>query len=404
MPRSKQNKKSASGAGTIRRKVVHRNGKEYTYWEARYTVGFDPGTGKQMRKSVTAKTQKEAAQRLRQATTELDGGIYQEPCKMALGQWLDIWQKDYLGTVKPKTLEAYRSNIRNHIKPALGAVRLEALTTPQIQAFYNELSEPVKEDIRPLSPKTIKLIHGVLHKALQQAVSIGYLRFNPSDACILPRIIRKELHPLDDSDAGRFMAAIKGHPFERLYLVALFTGMRRGEVLGLAWDNVDFARGMILINQQLQKHQERDGSYGYHLVPTKNSKGRILTLAPYVMELLRRQHVAQLEWHLKAGACWEDSGLVFTNELGGHLKIPTVYHNFKRIVASIGCPALRMHDLRHSYATAAIRAGDDIKTVQGHLGHATAAFTLDVYGHLTDQMKQASAARMENYIRSISGQ
>ena len=140
MPRSKQNKKSASGAGTIRRKVVHRNGKEYTYWEARYTVGFDPGTGKQIQKSVTAKTQKEAAQKLRQATTELDRGIYQEPCKMALGQWLDIWQKDYLGAVKPKTLEAYRSNIMNHIKPALGAVRLEALTAPQIQAFYNELS------------------------------------------------------------------------------------------------------------------------------------------------------------------------------------------------------------------------------------------------------------------------
>ena len=402
MPRGKQNKKNASGAGTIRKKIVHRGGKEYIYWEARYTIGFDPGTGKQKQRSITAKTQKEAAQKLRQATAELDRGIYQEPCKMQLGKWLDIWQTDYLGSAKPRTIENYKSNIANHIKPALGAIRLEALTTPQIQGFYNELLQPEKESVQPLSAKTIKLIHGILHRALQQAVAIGYLRFNPSDACTLPRVVKKELKPLDDETAGRFVAAIKDHPYEAIYLVTLFTGMRRGEVLGLAWDRVDFVRGTVLINQQLQKYQERDGSYNYHLMPTKNSKGRSLTPAPYVMGLLRRQRARQAEWRLKAGVSWQDTGLVFTDELGAHLKIPTVYHNFKRIAASIGLPDLRLHDLRHSYATAAIHSGDDIKTVQGNLGHATAAFTLDVYGHLTDQMKQTSAERMERYIRSVS--
>ena len=153
--RGKQNKKGTAGAGTIRRKVVRRGGKEYAYWEARYTTGFDPGTGKQKQRSITAKTQKEAAQKLRQATAELDRGIYQEPCKMQLGKWLDIWQADYLGGAKPRT----------------------------------------KEGVPPLSAKTIKLIHGILHKALQQAVAIGYLRFNPSDACALPRVIKKELRP-----------------------------------------------------------------------------------------------------------------------------------------------------------------------------------------------------------------
>lgn len=147
MPHGKQNKKSAAGAGTIRRKVVHRNGKEYVYWEARYTIGFAPGTGKQKQRSITAKTQKEAAQKLRQATTELDRGIYQEPCKMMLGKWLDIWQADYLGSVKPRTVESYKSNIANHIKPALGAIRLETLTTPQIQGFYNKLLQPENESV-----------------------------------------------------------------------------------------------------------------------------------------------------------------------------------------------------------------------------------------------------------------
>lgn len=131
---------------------------------------------------------------------------------MPLGKWLDIWQTDYLGSAKPRTIENYKSNIANHIKPALGAIRLEALTTPQIQGFYNNLFQPERENIPPLSAKTIKLIHGILHKALQQAVAIGYLRFNPSDSCTLPRVIKKELKPLDDDATGRFIAAIKGHP------------------------------------------------------------------------------------------------------------------------------------------------------------------------------------------------
>lgn len=249
MPRGKQTKKNAPGAGTIRKKTVLRNGREYSYWEARFTIGFDPGTGKQKQKSVTGKTQKEVAQRLRQITSELDRGTYLEPCKMTLGQWMDIWQKTYLGSVKPRTVEAYQSDIKNHIKPAMGAIKLEALNTPDIQAFYNRLFKPESENVKPLSPKTIRLIHGILHKSLQQAVAIGYLRFNPTEACSLPRVEHKALKPMDDIAISRFMAAVQGHPYEAVFLVTLFTGMRKGEVLGLTWDHVDFARGTLLVNQ-----------------------------------------------------------------------------------------------------------------------------------------------------------
>ena len=140
------------------------------------------------------------------------------------------------------------------------------------------------------------------------------------------------------------------------------------------------------------------------MASTKNGRGRQITSAPYVMSLLRRQKKEQAQWRLMAGASWQESDLVFTNRLGVHLSPCTVYRNFKRLVKEIGMPNLRFHDLRHSYAVAAIRSGDDIKTVQGNLGHATAAFTLDVYGHVTDQMKQASAARMENFIKRVSMQ
>ena len=137
MPQSK--KKAASGAGSIRKVTKTRNGKQYTYWEARFTTGYDPGTGKQIQKTISGKTQKDVAERLREATTELDHGTYIAPCKTSLGEWLDIWLETYLVDVKPRTKEIYRNNICRHIKPALGAARLEELSPHDIQSFYNSL-------------------------------------------------------------------------------------------------------------------------------------------------------------------------------------------------------------------------------------------------------------------------
>lgn len=384
--------KSAAGAGTIRKKTVTRKGKQYAYWEARYTVGYDPGTGKQIQRSISGKTQKEVAQKLKAATAAIDSGTYQAPSKMTVGQWLDIWQKDYLGGVKPRTVDSYKSIIKNHLKPSMGAVKLENLTAHTIQHFYNGLK---------LSPKSVKNVHGILHKALQQAVSNKYIRFNPADACILPRVVKHEIKPLDETQIRLFLEAIKGHRYEYLYTVTLFTGMREGEVLGLTWDCVNLDKGTITINKQLQKVRGTGGEY--QLVPTKNSKGRNITLAPFVLSILKRVKAQQSMWKLHCGKYWEnDTGLVFTDEWGNHLCAQTVYLHFKQIAASIGLPDARFHDLRHSYAVAAIRAGDDIKTVQENLGHATAAFTLDVYGHVTEQMKQASADRLENFIKAVS--
>lgn len=396
----KRSTRAAQGSGTIRKKTVTKNGKSYTYWEARYTVGYNPGTGKQIQRSITGKSQKEVTQKLKAITVSIDAGTYTAPSKMTVGEWLSIWKTEYLNGVRPRTVEAYDCQIRNHIEPALGAIRLEALIPHTIQAFYNTLGQP-KKNKSALSAKSIRNIHGILHRALQQAVTNGYIRSNPADPCILPKVERKELKPLDEDDISRFMEAIKGHRFELLYLTTLFTGMREGEVLGLTWDCVDFTRGIVTINKQLQKVLDRVSDY--HLVPTKNGKGRVIAPAPFVMDLLKTQRQKQTEWQLLVGPLWDNiDGLVFTDETGRHLCHHTVYQNYKRVAASIGLPASRFHDLRHSFAVASIRAGDDIKTVQGNLGHATASFTLDVYGHVTDQMKQASATRMDQYIKSIS--
>ena len=226
------------------------------------------------------------------------------------------------------------------------------------------------------------------------------LRTNPSDACELPRAVRKEIVPLEDEQITQFLKAIEGHTHEYLYKIALFTGMREGEVLGLTWDCIDFKRGTLVIRRQLVRERQKGGEY--HFSTPKNGKMRVIVLAPTVIELFKAQRAKQALMMMDAGKNWESHNLIFTNPTGGYLSYRTVYDCFKRVVKKLGLPNTRFHDLRHTYAVAAIKSGDDIKTVQENLGHATAAFTLDVYGHVTDQMKHVSANRMEAFISSVS--
>ncbi|MBQ3372721.1 MAG: site-specific integrase [Oscillospiraceae bacterium] len=236
-------------------------------------------------------------------------------------------------------------------------------------------------------------------QALDQAVSLGELESNPSSSCKLPKVRRKEITPLEDSQIKTFLELIKGHPHEYLYKITLFTGMREGEVLGLTWACVDMQYGNLTVKQQLRREQKKGGQY--YFSPTKNGKSRTIALSPSVVYLFRCQKQKQML--MKAAVPeWEKTNLVFTNSKGGVLSYRTVYDCFKRIVKKMGCPELRFHDLRHQYAVIAIKNGDDIKTIQGNLGHATAAFTLDVYGHVTEQMKRDSANRMESYLQALS--
>lgn len=381
--------KNAKGAGSIRKRSDGR-------WEARYTAGRDPGTGKQIQKSVYGKTQAEVRKKLQKSCVAIDEGIYIDPVKFTVGDWLDVWLSDYTPNLKPLTLKSYEGHIKNHIKPAIGAIKLSALNTHQIQTFYNRLIKG-NGDTRGISPKTLKNLHGVLHKALKQAVEMGYIKFNPSDACRIPRIEKPDIKPLEDTEITQLLKAIDGHKYETLFLVDLFTGMRQGEILGLTWDCVDFQKGTITIYRQLQKIKGE-----YRFVSLKNDKRRCITPAQSIMRLLQDHKRIQNEWRLKAGEAWERSGLVFTNELGRHLAHCTVYNNFKRVAKSIGLKKARFHDLRHSYAVAALQSGDDIKTVQENLGHHSASFTLDVYGHVSERMRRESAERMERFIKGVS--
>ncbi len=390
-----QSKRTTSGMGSIRKITRTINGKNYTYYEARYTAGFDPGTGKQIQRSITDKSKKVVAQKLKAAMAALDAGTYKAPCKMTVAQWLDIWVAEYLNSVKPLTKHNYNKQVQKHFKPALGAVRLDALDTHTIQRFYNSLIAS------GLSPKTVKNIHGILHCALQQAIACDYIYRNPADACKLPKVTKPEIKPLEPEEIARLLKEAEQDDYCNLFIVAMFTGMRQGELLGLAWECVDFNSGIITVKQQLQC---KDGNY--FLETPKSGKNRTILPAPIVMDALRNQLQWQQKEQERADKMWDNQfNLVFTDALGKYLVRRTVVKHFKKISQRAGISDdARFHDLRHSFAVSSLYAGDDIKTVQANLGHATAQFTLDVYGHVTQKMRQESANRMQKFYEQLNAE
>ena len=376
--------RGAQGNGTIRQRKDRR-------WEARVTVGRNPSTGKQIQKSIYGKTQAEVSRKLRELCKEVDDGIYKEPVKYTVKDWAEIWLNEYTGDLKPLTVKQYTTYINNRIVKNMGSVKLTRLDTPIIQRFYNQLTK------EGLSPVTIKNIHSILHSMLETAVEVGYMRTNPSNVCRLPKPEKKQIKPLENADISKLLEALKGDKYESLYTVDLFTGLRQGELLGLTWDCIDFKKGTMYIYRQLQFNK---GSY--YFTSLKNGKTRTIALAPYVLNILRNQKAWQAECQLKSYGMWNNKDdLVFTNELGGHLTQNYTYRHFKKIVSNIGIPDARLHDLRHTFAVSSLQSGNDVKTVQEALGHHTAAFTLDVYGHVTEEMRKASADRLETFINSV---
>lgn len=396
---TKVKSRGAQGGGSIRKRPDGR-------WEARYTTGFDPKTGRQIQRSIYGKTQKEVRQKLNQVTAEIDSGDYLEPSGMKLRDWLDSWMADYSGDKKYSTMKHYRAAFETHIKPHLGDVPLSKLNAVMVQKFYNSLSHP-EDGEKALSPKTVKNVHGILSKAMSQAVRNGLIKFNPCEGAVLPKVRKKEIRPLSNEQVkGLLELADNDEVYGILLKLIVLTGLREAEAMGLTWDCVDFEKGTIMVNKQLQKRPKSAG--GMVFSSLKNGKPRLMRPAPYVMELLRQRQEQQRQQRLEAGEAWEEwhdaqvkGSLVFTTLTGSYLSPQTVYNHFKVMAAKLGVPNARVHDLRHTFAVLSLENGDDIKTVQGNLGHATAAFTLDVYGHVSDTMQKASAERMERFVQSI---
>lgn len=328
---------------------------------------------------------------------ELDKNTYQAPEKVTVAQWMEEWLSTFCANkVKPLTLQSYQGIIKNHIIPAIGSLRLQAVKGTHIQRLYNSMTAA------GLSGKTIKNVSAVLHKAFGVAMKQGIIAANPCGAAELPKAEHKEIHPLTDNEIPLFLSAIDASPMRNAYALCLFAGLREGECLGLSWGQVDFEKGRITVSQQLQKEKTKGGRY-YIAPTTKSGKPRTIEPPPIAFQYLKAERMKQMENRLKAGPAWNNpDDLVFTDEAGRHYAIHTFYKRFKAIAASIGRPDARPHDLRHTAATVAIASGADIKSVQDLLGHATASFTLNVYAHTSEQMMKDTAARVQSYYDNMA--
>ena len=394
MPQKEKQRRAPAGMCTPHKKTKTVKGRTYIYWEAKVTVGYDLN-GRQLQKTLAGKTQREVVEKAKAVQADVDRGTFSNPPKMTLSEFLDIWITDYCKNIKPRTLDSYISNCNTHIKPALGSVELSKLTSIQIQRFYNGLKNATTG--KPLSPKTVSNIHGTLHRALERARLNKFIPFNPADSDFveLPIAEKREISPFEDAEAARLISELEGNRYRNVILFMLFSGLREGEALGITDDEIDWGNRTIRVKHQLQKNRQ---TKEYELISPKNKKPRTILLSEAAISLLKDQIRQRALMQEISGKAWSNpDNLVFTMDDGRRMCAQTVYCNFKRRVKAIGCDDKRVHDLRHSFATASLLAGDDIKTVQHNLGHHTAAFTLSTYGHITQASQKESAARMDAY-------
>lgn len=396
--------KKSNGEGCIYKRA---NGT----WEGKYTERVD-SEGKQIRHSVYGKTKAEVVSKLAKIKTEMSEGTYVAPAAWTVSSWFRVWERDYLNGVKQNTRGQYDYQFRIHIEPEIGNVPIQKLTSSMIQRFYNKSMEPhekvmkdgTKKQVSGLSPKSIKNLHSVLQSCLSQAVKCQIIKVNPCEACILPKVQKQEMKVMERNDISNFLEEIDGQPLADAFKVYLFCGMRRSELIGLQWQDIDFDKKVIHLVRQLKCERQNDKSNAYVFDTLKNGKQRTIHPAAYVFDILKKVQHDQVQNRLLHGDVYSNpNNLVFTDEIGKHLSHSTVYHTFKRHIASVGIPEMRLHDLRHTYATISIQNGDDIKTVSQNLGHATVAFTLDTYGHVTEEMEKRSADKMDEFIHSVVG-
>ena len=300
--------------------------------------------------------------------------------RQKVGEYLEYWLENiHRISVRLSSYVQTRNIIKHHLIPALGEIPIQKLTAREVQQFYGKLQE------EHLSSQRIRSVHIALHKALKDAVQADLLRDNVCDRVTLPRLDTGERHPLTQTQAQQFIQAAKGNPWETLLIVALTTGLRRGELRALRWQDIDLEKRIVHI------HRSAISVNGYGVVdsePKTHKSKRNIVLHAFVIEMLKNHRRVQLEQRLKKGATWKDLDLVFPNRVGDYFCKDSLYRNFARILRKAGLPPMHIHDLRHSAATILLAMGVNIRVVQEILGHSNISTTLGIYGHVLPGMQE----------------
>jgi integrase len=333
---------------------------------ARYHVETDKGP---KRLTIYGKTRAEVAEELTKALSDRDGGLIFDTGNVTVGEYLDRWLQDSVrGSVKDVTYQSYERLVRIHIKPAIGRQKLDKLSPAHLQGLYRKRLDD------GYSPRTVQYIHVVLHRALKQALRWGMVPRNVAEAVDPPRVHREEVAPLSPEQVKTLLktATVSGDRLTALYVLAVHTGLRQGELLGLKWTDID--NGTLHVNRTL--------SNGVLTAPKTKSSRRSIKLSQTALSALSAHRKLQLEERLRAGSEWTENGLVFPSSLGNPLSRHNLTRSWKRLLKRAGLPDTRFHNLRHTCATLLLKAGQHPKTVQALLGHANISITLDTYSHL----------------------
>ena len=363
-------------------------------WEGRIVAGHT-SDGKPIYRSVLANTQSELMPKLNALKETYAGVELNEDSRMTLGEWLDKWLTEYVTfTVRESTLEAYRDLAKNQIKRFIGDKQLTALKTVDVQKLYNKVKNEgrVREHPtfgRTLSDSMVRKVHMVLHQALDAAVREHLIPSNPTNGTMIPKCNYAEKQILCDSQLDTFLEAIEEEKYwHDFFYVEIMTGLRRGEICGLKWSDLDVNTGKLRVQRSVSI--KKGG--GVNIGETKTDKGvRAITLPQSVIEMLRiRQKTAISEW-------------IFPNLLQPELPISpaAAYRKLKAILKRAELPMIRFHDLRHTFATHAMQGGVDAKTLSGILGHTNASFTLDTYTHVTTDMQNNASEVVSNMMKNI---
>ncbi len=410
MKRNRKNKRSkrANGEGCIRQLKDGR-------WEARITDGYT-SDGKQHWKTFSSKKQSVVIKKLDDYKTNRDKFKDENIVKYTISQWLNIWYETYvINNVRISTRISYESIINNHLIHYIGNIKLVNLSKIDIESMYNKLIKCSKNRTNGngLSVKTVRNIHLVLHEALQEALELGYINKNPADIAKVPTLKnlnqkKKEIEIyLKDEQKKLIEISKKDKIYGTVVIMALYTGMRKGEILGLQWDDINFENKTINVNKQLSRLKDyetttsrRTKLFIQYNTKTNNST-RIIPMAKTLEDILKQQKELQQEYKRKLGKKYYKYNMVFCREDGYYLDPDTVLSKYQQLAKKAGIKKCTFHALRHTFATRALESNMSPKVVSKILGHTSVQFTLDTYTHVLSELQIDEMGKLDKYLNTI---
>lgn len=381
-------KRRANGEGNIRKRSDGR-------WEGRYTVGYDPKTGKRIIKNVLGKTQAEVKEKMKVAIEEAKALDLIRADEYTVATWLQTWYELYAKpNIRPRTADYYHRNIESHVIPRIGDIKLTQLTSRDIQKMYKDLlengrlREAQREKNPGLSNATVRGIHMMLHNALDRAVKERLILRNPTEDCIIPKLVKQEMKILPTESIGAYLKAAEERGVLPMFYLELTTGLRKGELVALLWNDLNIENKTIAVTKQAGRNADNEIVITR---PKTETSIRRISIPQEAVDLLIQEH----EKH-------PDNPYMFPSPKTEEMYHPdSVVNIHKKILKDAGLEHIRFHDLRHTFATTALQNGVDVKTVSSMLGHYDAGFTLRTYTHATRQAQDEAAEKMGEFMAQV---